>query len=93
MAMRGVCSIFRPGLFNDKVAIVTGGATGIGLAITKELLSLGMRVRLGFCQDIINLQCQVFLSVARSNCKVHGCKFFNIMYGLVQLILEHRILN
>ena len=37
-------SIFRPGLFKDKVAIVTGGGTGIGKAISEELLSLGAKV-------------------------------------------------
>jgi len=39
-----VASVFRKGLFNDKVAIVTGGATGIGKSITLELLYLGCRV-------------------------------------------------
>ena len=34
-------SVFRTGLFNNKVAIVTGGGTGIGKAITAELLQLG----------------------------------------------------
>lgn len=34
-------SVFRPGLFNHKVAIVTGGATGIGKAISTELVELG----------------------------------------------------
>ena len=34
-------SIFRPGLFKGQAAIVTGGGTGIGKAVTKELLSLG----------------------------------------------------
>ena len=53
-------SVFRPGLFRDKVAIVTGdlstlltqfylslfpgGGTGIGKAIAEELLSLGAKV-------------------------------------------------
>jgi len=37
-------SVFRPGLFRDKVAIVTGGGTGIGRAISEELLSLGAKV-------------------------------------------------
>ena len=34
-------SVFRSGLFSGKVAIVTGGGTGIGKAIATELLHLG----------------------------------------------------
>lgn len=37
-------SIFRDGLFDGRVAIVTGGATGIGLAIAEDLVQLGAKV-------------------------------------------------
>jgi len=39
-----VCSVFKPNLFAGKVAIVTGGATGIGSAIAHELAHLGCSV-------------------------------------------------
>jgi citronellol/citronellal dehydrogenase len=37
-------SVFREGLFADQVALVTGGATGIGLHIAAELRALGAHV-------------------------------------------------
>ncbi|RUS86583.1 hypothetical protein EGW08_005664, partial [Elysia chlorotica] len=40
----GSFSVFKSGLLGNKVAIVTGGGTGIGKAITKELLLLGCNV-------------------------------------------------
>ncbi len=40
-------SIFASGLFDGQVAIVTGGGTGIGLAVARELGHLGARVAIG----------------------------------------------
>ena len=37
-------SVFKEDLFKEKVAIVTGGGTGIGLTITEELLRGGAQV-------------------------------------------------
>src|SRR5258708_29262393 len=39
-----VTSIFRPELFDGQVFLITGGGTGIGRAIARELSSLGARV-------------------------------------------------
>ena len=39
-------SIFRPGLFAGDVAVVTGGGTGIGLAVAREIGRLGARLAL-----------------------------------------------
>jgi NAD(P)-dependent dehydrogenase (short-subunit alcohol dehydrogenase family) len=39
--------MFAPDLLKDKVVVITGGGTGIGLAIAKRLGSLGARVAIG----------------------------------------------
>lgn len=37
-------TIFKPGLFSGKTAIITGGGTGIGFRIASELAQLGATV-------------------------------------------------
>ncbi|MEZ4237812.1 MAG: SDR family NAD(P)-dependent oxidoreductase [Myxococcota bacterium] len=40
----GHSRIFRDDLFADRVVLVTGGGTGIGVAVARELGSLGAKV-------------------------------------------------
>lgn len=39
-----MAGLFAPGIFEGQVAVVTGGGTGIGLAVARELRALGARV-------------------------------------------------
>lgn len=41
--MAAARGLLAPGLFRGRVAIVTGGGTGIGKAIAADLLALGGR--------------------------------------------------
>lgn len=47
--------MFLPGLLKDQVVIVTGGGTGIGLAIAKRLGELGARIAIG-SRNSVNLE-------------------------------------
>jgi NAD(P)-dependent dehydrogenase (short-subunit alcohol dehydrogenase family) len=58
-------SIFRPGLFDGQVAIVTGGGSGIGLAVAHSLCELGAKVA-------INGRDAAKLERARGELAVHG---------------------
>lgn len=40
-------TLFRPGLFDGDVAIVTGGGTGIGFEIARQLGALGAKIAIG----------------------------------------------
>jgi citronellol/citronellal dehydrogenase len=60
-------SIFRPGLFDGHVAIVTGGGSGIGLAIAHTLCELGARVA-------INGRDATKLQAAQDALGTHGWK-------------------
>ncbi len=50
-----VNTIYKQGLFQDKVALVSGGGSGIGLRIAKELLQLGACVAI-IGRDSIKLE-------------------------------------
>lgn len=81
-------------MFKEKVAVVTGGASGIGLAITKKLLSKGANViilDLKMDEEIINslgenvlyLKCDVSNEENVKNCIEEIIKKFNHIDYLV----------
>ena len=81
-------------MFKEKVAVVTGGASGIGLATTKKLLSEGANViilDLKMDEDIINslggnaiyLKCDVSNEENVKNCIEEIIQKFNHIDYLV----------
>jgi citronellol/citronellal dehydrogenase len=64
--------VFQPGLFAEKVAIITGGGTGIGLATAMELVRLGAAVAIcGRTQSKLDTASQALAAVAGAD-KVHA---------------------
>jgi citronellol/citronellal dehydrogenase len=61
--------LFRPGLFESDVAIVTGGGTGIGLAVARELGSLGATIAI--CGRRAELLASAASDLASSGIAVH----------------------
>jgi citronellol/citronellal dehydrogenase len=66
-------SIFREGLFQDKVIIVSGGGSGIGRAIARELAQLGAQVVIcGRTQESLDAV-KAELEVEGWKCAAHTC--------------------
>ena len=63
--------LFRAGLFSGKAAVVSGGGTGLGLQITRELLSLGCDVLIcSRSEQKLSAACAALEGVARAG----GCR-------------------
>ena len=69
----GYNSIFRPGLFDGQVVIVTGGGSGIGRCTAHELASLGATVALAG-RDVAKLESvRAEIETAGAVASTHGC--------------------
>jgi citronellol/citronellal dehydrogenase len=69
----GYDSIFRPGLFDGQVVIVTGGGSGIGRCTAHELASLGATVALAG-RDVAKLESvRAEIETERGVASSHGC--------------------
>lgn len=67
-------SVFRAGLFAQKTAIVTGGGTGIGRAIARELLSLGCNVVIASRKlEVLQAAQKELQEHSNSRCEVFQC--------------------
>jgi NAD(P)-dependent dehydrogenase (short-subunit alcohol dehydrogenase family) len=58
-------AVFAPGLFSGRTALVSGGGTGIGFAIARELGGLGARV-------VVAGRTVETLEMAVANCAARG---------------------
>ncbi|MGK5091379.1 SDR family oxidoreductase [Deltaproteobacteria bacterium TL4] len=68
-------SIFRKDLFKDKVALITGGGTGIGLRTARELAQLGATV-------VIASRKQSKLDTALEQLKADGAKAHTLLCNI-----------
>ena len=75
-----VTSVFRPMLLAGKSAIVTGGGTGIGKAITQELLYLGTCIVIAQCKHVVCLLSAKICVVLHS--KLSFDPVFAFVFGL-----------
>lgn len=64
-------TIFRPGLFADTTAIVTGGGTGIGYAVASELIRLGADVAICGRRPEPLAEAAASLAALRDGARVH----------------------
>ena len=60
--------MFRPSLFSGRTALVTGGGTGIGLAISKQLYNLGANVVIASRNEKNLKQAQKEIQESVENC-------------------------
>lgn len=85
-------SIFKPGLFQGRTIVVTGGGSGIGRCTAHELAALGARVLL-VGRDVAKLDA-VRAEIARAGGAAHGysCNIRSedaVRELVVQMVAEH----